>query len=166
MKESQTKKIRWILPLIFIAAFIMMLSVASAEDIYSGTVNSADGAKLYDGPGTKDHKQINNIVVAKDTELQIYGEEKDSDGDTWYRVYLILEGVEYEGYLYSGRVTKGELITPTPEPTAEPTQEVTPEPSPTAVITSVVDESTKSSTEAKETTKEKSDDSDGFGPWN
>ena len=167
MKESQTKKFRILLPLVFIALFMLMLSVASADEpkVYNGTVNSDAGAKLYDGAGTKNHQQINNIVVAKGTALLITGEENDTDGDKWYKVTVTVDGVEYQGYLYSGRVDKGAEITPTPEPTAEPTQEVTPEPTKAPVVTSVVDESTKSSTDEKESAKESSGSSGGFGAW-
>ena len=167
MKESQTRKFRILLPLIFIAIFMLMLSVASADEPkYTGTVKSDDGAKLYDGAGTKNHQWINNIVVKKGTEFVITGEENDADGDKWYKVTVTVDGVEYQGYLYSGRVEKGAEITPSPEPTAEPTQEVTPEPTQSPVITSVVDESTKSSTDVKEESKkESSDSSSGFGPW-
>ena len=173
MKESQTKKFRLLLPLVFIAAFLLMLSAAFAEpegdaEVFNGKViNSPAGAKLFDDAGTAGHNQL--AVVPDGTAVLIYGEKADRDGDVWFKVKVNVGGTDYEGYLIKARVQKGAAVTPTPEPTAEPTQEVTPEPTQSPVITSVIDESTKPSNPVKDESAKSSSSSDGssggFGPW-
>ena len=90
----------------------LIIFTVSAEVKYpvSGTVASAKGAQIWSLPGTVGHEvdgkkgesqQIDTLENG--TALMVLGEEKDGDGDTWYKVNY---GDNYSkiGYAYSGRV--------------------------------------------------------------
>ncbi len=62
------------------------------------------GVRIRTGPGTEYPQfRINNEVqyFEKGQLLEIVGEEKDTDGDLWYKVKFTLYGNEYVQYIYS-----------------------------------------------------------------
>lgn len=56
---------------------------------------------MYDSPGTWNNKVVS---VPANISAVIYAKDYDYDGDMWYYATVMINGNEYTGYLYSGRV--------------------------------------------------------------
>lgn len=176
MREKLISTRQLFLALGFILFALLLFAKAKADPTdyadkyYSGTVSAADGARMFAEPGSGsapvNKDDGTQLIVPNGTMVYIYAEKPDPEGDIWYECSVTVDGKEYKGCLYTGRVTRGEAIaftpTPVPEdtPTPVPTEEVQ---VPTKVISE--DTSTSSSQEMNESTKKIIDDSDGFGPW-
>ncbi|MDD6102826.1 MAG: hypothetical protein PUB67_06955 [Clostridiales bacterium] len=177
MKEKSISEFKYLLfAIVFIAAMLLCSSKAFAEPgdyengNYNGIVKSADGtgAKMYTAPGSKNPRTTKadgtEITVIDGTAVIISGEQKDPDTDMWYECTVTLDGTEYKGFLYSGRVERGSIIeaTPTPTITSEPT------PTPDAEVTTEPTSDpgfTNPDSETDETTKQLIKDSKTFRPW-
>lgn len=153
-------------------ALLIMMSRAGADAIdylsnnYTGTVTRDDGATMYKQPGSINPKVTdadgNPVLVPCGTEVFITGEEFDHELDVWYKVKCTVNGVEYEGYLFTGRVTRGDAVPFTPTPTPEPT------PTPDVATGSLGDPDVPQitgSADVNDTTQKMVEDSNGFEPW-
>ncbi len=155
--------------LVFAAAVMMMAKTASADAVdylsnnYNGTTNSE--TKMYTKPGTVNPATVGAdgepLVIPEGTTVFITGEQYDPDFDVWYECQVTLDGTTYDGYVYTGRVTRGEAVafTPTPAPTEAPTPEATE--SPSADITDAADDKDG----VDKDTKQMIEDSNSFEPW-
>ncbi|MBQ8281537.1 MAG: hypothetical protein IJZ25_03940 [Lachnospiraceae bacterium] len=136
---------------------------------YTGTVSAEDGAGLYTQPGsinpTVNDADGNAVRVPYGTEVLIVNEGIDHETDMWYQCYVTVDGVEYEGYLYNGRVTRGEAIphTPTPAPTNTP-EPTAPAPTEDGSPTDKFEDTQNDNSVNKDTNKMVKD-ADGFKPW-
>jgi hypothetical protein len=132
-EKKVIKELRVLLFLaVLFAAFMIVTGISKADAIdyvdnnYTGTISKDAGADMFTEPGTvKPHltdADGNNVHVDYGTEVLIYKEEYDADLDMWYYCTATVDGVEYTGYVYSGRITRGDPIahTPTPTPTISP----------------------------------------------
>ena len=95
---------------IFVGTFTALTVNAAVKYPVSAVVASANGAQIWSLPGTTGHETAENkgqstklCTLENGTALMALGEEKDGDGDTWYKVKYG-ENYENEGYAYSGRV--------------------------------------------------------------
>ena len=160
--------------LFFAAAFVFVLMMfigkAKADPTdyiysnYGGVANS--NTTMYTQPGSEKPPVLdpdgNPLRVPQGTEVFITGEQKDKDLDVWYQSKITINGIEYEGFLYSGRINRGEKIeftpTPTPVPTDTPVPEVTEavNPEPAETTTTVAPSADNS---------DLIDQSKGLGPW-
>ena len=96
--------------LIFTTAFMGITVSAAVKYPVSAVVASANGAQIWSLPGTTGHEIAENkgqstklCTLENGTALMALGEEKDGDGDTWYKVKYG-ENYENEGYAFSTRV--------------------------------------------------------------
>lgn len=153
-------------------ALLIMVSKAGADAIdylsnnYTGTVTRDDGATMYKQPGSINPKVTdadgNPVLVPYGTEVFITGEEFDHELDVWYKVKCTVNGVEYEGYLYTERVTRGDAVPFTPTPTPEPT------PTPDVATGSLGNPNVPQITgdaDVDDTTKDMVDKAGTFEPW-
>ena len=104
-------------------------------EAYVGQVNT-DGLNVRTGCGAS-YEQVKyngkNVVLNKGDKVAIMSVAKSSEGNDWYEIRWINNGVEYNGYVRGKYVTKSEeraVPLPTPTPEATPTPEVTPTPTP------------------------------------
>ena len=96
--------------LIFTTAFMGITVSAAVKYPVSAVVASANGAQIWSLPGTTGHEIAENknqstklCTLKNGTALIALDEEKDGDGDTWYKVKYG-ENYENEGYAFSTRV--------------------------------------------------------------
>ncbi len=155
--------------LVFAAAFMMMAKNASADAVdylsnnYNGTTNS--DTKMYTKPGTINAATLGAdgepLIIPEGTTVFITGEQYDPDFDVWYECQVTIDGTTYDGFVYTGRVTRGEAVafTPTPIPTEAPTPEATE--SPSSEITDAADNKDG----VDKDTKQMIEDSNSFEPW-
>ena len=131
---------------ILITAFAIpeKLVYAATEPTYELTEETA-GIEAYEGEIWIDklnvrtgfganYDRVENVYLVKGDKVAVMSSGKASNGDTWYEVRWVLNGVEYHGYVHSHYVTMTEnraVPLPTPTPEATPT----PEPTPTPVAT-------------------------------
>ncbi len=168
-KNIISAKKLFMLLVIFAAVFITVRKADAAatdylDKYYSGTVTDEEGAGMHQQPGSEQPDVLDPdgdpLRVPEGTKVLIMGEEYDVDLDIWYKVSVELYDQTYEGYLYTGRVTRETEIpfTPTPVPTDTPTAEV--------VVTSInSDPQKEEAKEVNETTKNMIEKSEGLGPW-
>lgn len=111
MVDKLKRYISVILAAIILAGNFVMLSV-SGEVIYPvrAEISSKSGAQIWSLPGTKGHevadkKNQSEQITTLDygTAVTALGEEKDGDGDTWYKISYG-DNNENTGYAFSGRV--------------------------------------------------------------
>lgn len=115
---------------------------AEAE-AYVGEVDVDDGLNVRTGFGADyDRVQVDGeyVILYDNDKVAVMSEGKASDGNTWYEVRWVEDGVEYHGYVRGKYVKKSDeraLPLPTPTPVATPTPEATatPVPTPTTVAT-------------------------------
>ncbi|MBR0385800.1 MAG: hypothetical protein IJI05_04550 [Erysipelotrichaceae bacterium] len=120
-------------------AFISMLlllgtvsgsfSVFAEETVYEeakdGTIND-DDVNVRSGPGTEyDRTRVNDqwLYLNSGDKVKILGEDKDKNGDVWYKVRFNYKGEEYTKWVYGEFVTisSGENTQPvTPPASTEP----------------------------------------------
>ena len=133
------------------------------EHYYAGTVNSATGTDLYTEPGTV-HEKVKDangdpIHLNDGTTFYIYGVERDDDLDVWYTAKVEIDGVTYEGYVFTGRATRADtFITFTPTPTPEPTNTPT-------IAPEIESDVVATTAEASADTKKMVEESNTFEPW-
>ncbi|MGN0165918.1 MAG: hypothetical protein ACI39R_07020 [Lachnospiraceae bacterium] len=168
----------YIIKSVFVLAFIFTICFilhgrANADALdylnnnYNGTVTRDDGADMYTQPGSANPKltKDDGTVVHLDagTELLIFNEEYDADLDVWYKCRATVDGVVYEGYVYTGRVTRGDIVpfTPTPAPTNTPTPDV----ATGSISDPVIDDGNNDDASMNKDTQNMIDDSNGFKPW-
>ncbi|MCR4839970.1 MAG: hypothetical protein K5848_00350 [Lachnospiraceae bacterium] len=132
------------------------------ENYYSGHVDSASGTDLYTEPGTV-HEKVKDangdpIHLDDGTTFYIYGEERDDDLDVWYTAKVEIDGVTYEGYVFTGRAKRDATITFTPTPIPEPTNTPT-------IAPEIESDVVATAAEASADTKKMVADSNTFEPW-
>lgn len=95
---------------IFVGTFTALTVNAAVKYPVSATVASSTGAQIWSLPGIVGHEIEGNkgmstllCTLENGTPLMALGEEKDGDGDTWYKVNYG-ENYANTGYAYSGRV--------------------------------------------------------------
>lgn len=106
--------------------------------VYKGQANATVNVRL--GPGTDYDKQTDenkkNLQLSAGEEVTIFGEGKASDdGNLWYHIRIVRDGMIYYGWSSSTYVSRGnEEIRPTQAP-ATPTPSPTPSPTPVLEVT-------------------------------
>ncbi len=172
IKKNEKTLIKHVLAFaVLLAAFVIMNSKAEADAIdylnsnYKGTVTRDTGADMYTEPGTVNPKvtKADGTPVHLDTGTEIFitSEEVDGDLDVWYKCQVTLDGVDYEGYVYTGRVTRGDAVPFTPTPTPLPT------PTPAEIATDSLPGPDIQPTDpgVDDGTRDMIEDSNTFKPW-
>lgn len=95
---------------IFVGSLTVLTVCAAVKYPVSAVVANAKGAQIWSLPGTVGHETEENkgmsthlCTLENGTELIVLGDEKDGDGDIWYKVNYG-ENFAGTGYAYSGRV--------------------------------------------------------------
>lgn len=112
-----------------------LTELTAMSEAYVGTVNIGE-LNVRTGFGADyDQIKINGeyLVLDEDDEVAVMSVGKASDGNDWYEVRWVEDGIEYHGYVRGKYVTMSDrkaepLPTPSPEPTATPVPTETPEP--------------------------------------
>lgn len=156
------------LTLLFLFAGLRKVNAAPTDYLdryFQGTVTSESGTTMYTEPGTANPAVTddagNSVVLENGTKLMIYGEEYDDDLDIWYKCTVEVDGKTFEGFVFTGRVTRdNEGMTFTPTPTPEPTEAP-------AVTQQAIesDKETESVAEPTEETKTIVEDAGSAKPW-